>query len=68
MISNHQLVLRISFKLILNIINKSLEVFKIFLKDDFKLRLYNKSEILVATFILDLKLIVSQRNKIANKI
>ena len=39
-------------KLTLNIINKDLKISKIFLKKDFKIRLYDKSNILMAMLML----------------
>ena len=38
----------------INIINKNLEIFIIFSKKNFELWLYNKSDILIAVFILNI--------------
>ena len=49
-----QLIFEVSSKLILNAINKNLEVSKVFLEESFEVRLYNKSDIFVAVFMLNL--------------
>ena len=46
--------MRVFFKLTLNIINKSLRIFKVFLEKNFKIELYNKNNILMVALILDL--------------
>lgn len=47
-----QLVLRVFFELILNIINKGLEILKILLKKGFKVKPHNGSGTLIAAFVL----------------
>ena len=48
------MVVRVFPKLILDIINKSLKIFKVLLEENFKIKLYNKSNILIMVFILSL--------------
>ena len=47
-----QIVLKISLKLILDIVNKSLENFKVIFKEGFKVKSHNKTGALVAVFVL----------------
>ena len=49
-----QLVLGVSSKFAPNIVNKSLGIFKNFLKEGFKLGAYNYSNVLGAVFVLNL--------------
>ena len=53
------LILRVFFKLTLDTINKGLETFKVFIEENFELKLYNQSSILIAAFVLSL----SEANK-----
>lgn len=48
------MVLRISLKLILNIVNKGLRIPNILFKQDFEFRLYDKSSAFVVAFVLSL--------------
>ena len=57
------LALKVSFKLILDIDNKGLKISRIFLKKDFELWLYNKNDILIVVFIINL----SKNNSIIKK-
>ena len=47
-----QLVLKIFSKLTPNIVNKDLEIFKVFSKKNFKLKLYNQNGVFIETLIL----------------
>ena len=51
-LSFFQLILKISFKHTLNIINKGLKTFKIFFKKDFKVESYYKNSVIMTSFIL----------------
>ena len=46
------MVLRVFFKLILYIINKILRISKVFLKKNFKIKLYDKNSALIVVFVL----------------
>lgn len=49
-----KLILRIPFKLVLDVNNKGMRILDVFLEEDFKIKPHNQSNILVATLILGL--------------
>lgn len=55
------------FKIILNIIDKGLEIFKIFLKEGFELRLNNEINIFMAIFVISSSKINDTTKKLNNK-
>lgn len=53
-LSFFQLILRVSFKLTLDALNKVLGVFKVLLQESFKVKLYDRSVTFLATLMLSL--------------